>query len=544
MIQNEKHLPGIQRRAGQALGVFLAAMILLTILSRAATNLITPAVTCAAPQKTALEYKVTAAGTVKEKQQQAVHTVPGIRVKKTLVSEGDHVSAQDVLFELDTEDLAEKILLKDQEIEKLKLALNDSREKSRLEQQEKSREQNRAQEDYSQAADAADAQVQRAWEALTEAENRLDAFDSQSTENSENIPDSVEEGLQRTSEEKKGLLEQARTDAEQKKRLLEQAKADQKPAEDLNELENDAKESENAFQSAQEAFTAAEQALEDYQTSKSALEGQSKEEARQSLADACTQAQNAYEDALRQKEEGLTGAQRKIEDTQKPTAPDSTSKTTEMDLKTLQMEQEKYTALQKADGQVRSPAEGIVRKISVEAGSSTGDGSSVTLADISSGCRYTASIPKEEAKIISKGDETTLKSPDGKKTTEGLTIHSLSENKENPELTDITVDISNGEFDADENAVLYAEKKSAVYSCVVPLEALRMEDGKYFILLAEETENILGTELTAVRADVEVLEKNNDMAALKNHDLSGNSKIILSSQKTIKAGDRIRLEEE
>lgn len=120
----------------------------------------------------------------------------------------------------------------------------------------------------------------------------------------------------------------------------------------------------------------------------------------------------------------------------------------------------------------------------------------------------------------------------------------MSENKENPELTDITADISNGEFDADENAVLYAEKKSAVYSCVVPLEALRTEDNKYFVLLAEERENILGTELTAVRAEVEVLEKNKDKAALKNDDLSGNSKIILTSQKNIKTGDRIRLEDE
>lgn len=88
MIQNEKHLANIQKKAGQALVVFLAAMILLTVLSRAATNLITPVVTCTAPEKTALEYKVTATGTVKEKQQQAVHTVPGIRVKKSLSARG------------------------------------------------------------------------------------------------------------------------------------------------------------------------------------------------------------------------------------------------------------------------------------------------------------------------------------------------------------------------------------------------------------------------------------------------------------------------
>ena len=91
MIHNKKQLPDIQKKAGKALGAFLVVMALLTVLSRAAANIITPRVTCTAPQKTALKYKVTATGTVKEKQQQAVNTVPGIRVKKVLVSEGDHV---------------------------------------------------------------------------------------------------------------------------------------------------------------------------------------------------------------------------------------------------------------------------------------------------------------------------------------------------------------------------------------------------------------------------------------------------------------------
>ena len=180
----------------------------------------------------------------------------------------------------------------------------------------------------------------------------------------------------------------------------------------------------------------------------------------------------------------------------------------------------------------------------MEAGSTTGEGSSVTLADLSSGYRYTASIPKEQAEIITDGDAVTLKSADGKKTAEGLTIQSITENKENPDLTDITADIEKGEFDADESAVLYAEMNSAVYPCVVPLEALRMEDNQYFVLTVQETENILGNELTAVRINVEVLEKNNTMAALKADGLDADSQIILSSQKTVKAGDRIRPEEE
>ncbi len=89
----------------------------------------------------------------------------------------------------------------------------------------------------------------------------------------------------------------------------------------------------------------------------------------------------------------------------------------------------------------------------------------------------------------------------------------------------------------------YAEMNSAVYPCVVPLEGTTMEDSCCFVTV-QETENILGNELTAVRINVEVPEKNNTMAALKADGLDADSQIILSSQKTVKAGDRIRPEEE
>ena len=93
------------------------------------------------------------------------------------------------------------------------------------------------------------------------------------------------------------------------------------------------------------------------------------------------------------------------------------------------MELDKYTSLQKNNGQILSPAEGIVRKVQVEAGSATAESSSVTLADLSSGSRYTASIPKEQAEMIAEDVTIKLKSADGKKVSEELTINSINENK-------------------------------------------------------------------------------------------------------------------
>ena len=57
-------------------------------------------------------------------------------------------------------------------------------------------------------------------------------------------------------------------------------------------------------------------------------------------------------------------------------------------------------------------------------------------------------------------------------------------------------------------------------------------------MITEETNTILGNELTALRMDVTVLEKDYTIAAIEN-GLSDN--IIVSSNKNIKAGDRVRL---
>ena len=200
--------------------------------------------------------------------------------------------------------------------------------------------------------------MQNASEALAEAQSRLEQFDIQKADAQESSPDSVGEELQKTSEERLLLLEQAEADLELKKELLEQAKTDNKPQDILADLEKDTEESQKAMQSAKEASLSADQALESWQAAREALEDQFSELQRQTLADACMQAQNAYEDALRQREEGLTGAQRKIEDTRKRTAPDSTPKTTEMEIEALQIELDKYTALQKYR-RMLSPQKGL-----------------------------------------------------------------------------------------------------------------------------------------------------------------------------------------
>lgn len=492
------------KKALKALAGFLCLMVILTILSRAASGVLTPYVEVGFAGSGSLTYKVSATGTVEENQVRAVLTAPGVRVKSVFVKEGDQVQKGDALFELDMEDLKEKILLKRQELEKLDLGIDDIRDRKELEQSDKSLEQQRAGEDYNRTAVSSDAQVQRAYEAMVSARNSLNDFDTQTDTQTDMQAGTQADNVPGSSTPGDELFTSG----------------------DLTEQEL-----EDIF-SSNEGGSSAEDSMK-----------QSAEQ-RRALEETYIQAKNTYEDMVRQREDSLTAANRKIQDARKPQAQDSTEKTMELDREVLVMELDKYLSQKKKKGIIKAPAAGVIRKVVVETGYSTPDSSAVTMADLSAGSRLEAQIPAEDSAYISLGDEITVKPSDGSKAIEGLTIDSIKKNPGDDNLIDIGVRITENQLKLGASAVIEAEKKSTSYSTVLPLQALHVDEGQYYVLVVQEEKNILGTELTAQRFDVNIKEKNKEMAAIEAGTLSGGEQVILSSEKKVEAGDRVRLKEE
>ena len=577
------------KKALKALAGFLCVMLFLTVLSRAAASILTPYVGVVQPGKGSLTYKVSAAGTVEENQVRAVITAPGIRVKSVFVKEGDQVQKGDPLFEIDMPDLREKILLKKHELEKLDLGISDIKDRNKLEQTEKSVEQRRAAEDYNSVSGTSGVQVQRAYEAMVKAGDRLKDFDAQGSNLSGDelfsSGDPVEQALTDTCHEKAALMEDRAAQVQEKREELKMAEAEEdtqmfsdtvvtesmplEPEDSqampeqtteaaetealfgtgisgsrVDQLKKELNEAEALYEAAKREKEEADIALAKYQTEQEALDSKDTQEQRRALEEAYIQAKNAYQDALKQQEESLSGAGRKIEDAGKPQVQDSTQKTMELDREVLAMELDKYLSLEEEKGIVRAPGAGVIRKLAVEAGYPTSDTSAVTMADLSAGIRLTAVISAEEAAHISMGDEIAVKPSDGSKAIEGLTIDSIRKNAENEELFDIAVRITDNQLKLGTSAVIEAEKKSMSYSTTLPLQALHLDKGQYYILVVQEVQSVLGTELRAQRFDVNVKEKTKDMAALEEGALSGSDLVILSSEKTVEAGDRVRLKEE
>lgn len=565
------------KKAPGALAGFLTVMVLLTILSRAAANVITPYVKVVSPESGSLVYEVSASGTVEENEVRAVNVAGGIRVDRVMVREGDQVKKGDPLFKVDMGDLDEKILLKNQEIEKLELGISDIREKKAEEQTDKELAQRRAGEDYVRTADSTNVQVQRTYEAmmlarerLNEAQNPLSGGDTDGEIFSSG--DDIQHTLEAACEEKEQIFEQETREVKRLEKALEEALAQnidtygmsqtdfeteqavffgdssqmQSQSADLSveQLKKELQAAKARRDEAEIQRQEAQKALEQYLAQQQTENNKEKEKELEALSQALSQATDAYEDALRQQREGLKEADRKIEDTQKPQVRDSTQRTMELDREVLEMELRKYLVLKKSRGKVKAPADGVIRKVDVEVGYATPETSAVTMADTSADCSLTAAITTEQAAYIKRGDELTLKPADGSKTIEGLTVHSMKKNPQDPELTDISVRITDDRLPLGASATLKIQKKSEPYPVILPVQALHLDENQYYVLVLAEAQTVLGTELHAQRMDVKVLEKTAEMAAVEEGALSWDQQVIISAEKPVKDGDRVRLEEE
>ena len=80
------------------------------------------------------------------------------------------------------------------------------------------------------------------------------------------------------------------------------------------------------------------------------------------------------------------------------------------------------------------------------------------------------------------------------------------------------------------------------YEQIIPLSALREDTAGAYCLILSEEKNMLGTVQTAKRVSVTVLEKDAQKAAVTSV-LKESDQIIVSSEKYVEEGDRIRIKE-
>ena len=164
-------------------GIFMAAMLLLTLISRGIYAAGLPQVTTEQPKKASLLHEVRADGNVTEGRKLAVNLPEGLRIKEVFVRPGDRVEGGDILFVLDTDYLREKIEDAQDGLARLELQIATLEYNLQLMGEEKNREMDRANEDGLWALEEAQRALSRAREDEALARARLE----------EHLQDPVEE---------------------------------------------------------------------------------------------------------------------------------------------------------------------------------------------------------------------------------------------------------------------------------------------------------------------------------------------------------------
>lgn len=517
-----------QKNKIRAFGLFLAFMLLCTLISRSVYASGLPQVSTKTPEASALSHEVEAQGIVEAGRETAVTALSGLRCETVLVHTGDHVDTETALFQVDLEDLKEQIEEKQLAISKLQLEIQAQEQNRQLEAEQKDEQKERAQEDYD-VADASSSQtVARAEQDLAAAEAAL-----------------------------------KEAEAEYEAWKAEQAAQPEEPetpeeSEDPETPETgESGEAETAGQAETEQFTAAEQTNTPENTDTSGTQGENSgasetpesggmtedvwQEKLTSLRQAVETAKRALEDARQSRDSALETAERAVEDADSESTADNSLEINRLDLSSQQKELKEYQELLQADGIVYPEKEGIVTSIAVSPGERIPDGAALVMADLDSPLQFSASLTAEQKKYVNRGDSVSLKL--GSRTVEA-TADYIAESELSPGTYQLTVFLEEGEGELGESGTLSAEMRTDTYSCVVPLEAVRVDENqRKYVLTVGERSGILGPEFVARKTYVTVLDQNDSQAALEEGGLSGEEEVITDYTGEIADGDVVRYKE-
>lgn len=477
-----------RKKIACAFAVFMAFMLLCTLISRAVYASGLCQVTTKKPERRNIVHRVQTEGIVQPGMEYALNIPGGLRCKTVYVHTGDRVTEETLLFEVDTEDLKEQIQEQQLTIQKLQMTIEDQEHNRDLNEEKRQIEALRAEEDYNRIREAEGDTVGNAEKALEKAKEALEAAEAAYQEHLAN------------------------------------------PVEDPGMApvpENPEAPENKEWQAKKEAWEAEQKAWEE----QSAFLENEKENARQ----AAEAAKQVLEAAEKNQSAALLEAERRVGDMEFPSQADSSAEINKLELSALSGKLEKYQKLLKSEGKIYAEEEGIVTKIAVSPGERIGDGAAMVYADLNSPLQFGFSLTKEQKKYVNMGDRAKL-TIEGK--TVDVTIDYIQQNEGNPEVYNATVFLTEGTGNIGQSGSFEREQQSEMYSCVIPIDALHEDENRRnFVYILSERSGILGTELSAMQVYVKVLDKNDSYAAIEEGSIDSDTELIVSATKELK--DRV-----
>ena len=563
MDKNKKS--SLQVKAVKALAGFLILMFLLTILSRAADSLTIAKVTASAATGGVISHNIEVDGNITPNKDIAISTSANIKIASVEATEGKTVKKGDLLIQLDTADLKKKLLQAQKELQVAKATASDKKANEAIAADTKSKSLQRTYEDYNQTVADANDSVSKAKSDMNEAWNAYNTYKN-SNSNSGETDTTVRDSLEKTVEEKQLAYDKAVTNLdgvekdieadvqkeiekasvnesgnpvtltqEDKQKIREQVNA--RP-ENVSLLQN----ANDQINTAKDALTEAENALSAYNEQQNNSSSANYDEQLKTLYDDYKAKEEAYNEAVKQRQSTIQSANRTLEDAKAPENVDTaTALTANDDLEEKQLAVDELQKVMDVNGKITAPSDGLITKVNVTTGETTTEDTAIRSSDQSAGYKFTATLDKASAKYLSKDDKVTLDLGNGT-TVEGLTVQSIDVSAEDKNSYELTVSIPAKVKKLGSIATLKVEKASKKYDTCVPLGALHSDGDKYYVYVINEKDTILGTETAVDKVQVDILDKNNEQAAIEG-SFSWGQQFVLTSSKTLRNGDRVRLVE-
>lgn len=470
-----------KERAVRYFVVFMLFMLVCTIVSRGIYAYRMPKVTLGTMETHTLKRKISASGSVMTKEEVPITVGAGLLIEKVCVVAGEKVEPGDVLFQIEPADLEKLISQADQQIqaEEAKLAELNASGNAAV---------NRAGQDLKDAEGSGANDVGRANEAyqaavaLRDGAPSLEAYKQKAYKQ-----DADYQKLYKESKKKK-------------------AKKEDKEAFNYYKKSLDAR--------LEESYAQEKKALDDAVSEKA----DALNEANKSSSDSVKQARRALEDAK------SSGSGTRLEQ--------------ENALQQLKENRKGLQALKASEGKVVCPVPGYVSRILVQAGERTGDASAMVLSDAGGERLFCAVLPQEEKNYVVPGDKMEITFPNGGKSLYGVKVMAVGSLEDGS--CQVTGKIEDKDVEIGQTGNMEMEKDIGRYGCTIPLSALYSRDNADYVMIVEEEATILGTELTARKRKVKVLDKDEEYAALEDGALTDEEKIITEADKDIKDGASVR----
>ena len=546
---------------------FLIVMVIFTFLSRALDSVTIARVQTGYGKQGSVSYRITGEGTF-EADRLSYRPLPdGMRVDTILARPGDVVQAGDTILTLQMEPLQEKREELTVALRQAELALEQERLSGReiprvtqemlalqqMEVDQRALELGRqdladAQEDYDQNVDALRLEYDRLAD-RSEDEIRQDARNA--LKSARRVYDAAK--LDRDS-----AVKRAEREVREKQKKLDRLNAQEDP-------------SEEAVADAEEALAAAEEDLELVKEEQDILVEEAKASLRSAEEDyddrsydtlkAQEDCKKAYEDGVKAEDEKLALAQRKVLELEEALRQSGQSlenaritdagtrseeektreisrlrqESMELDLEQKRRSLAKVEELISREGAVTAVSRAVVAGLDLQEGGLIGAADQIRLAE--GRMLFRAQVDKEEAALLAQGQRMSLKrTGEAKELNAG--VESVDRLSEDGKCT-VSASLAEGEGWLGETCSFTVVLQSGVYPMVIPIEALREDTIGYFCLAVQPEKTILGEELTAVRVNVEVLEKSSTSAAVSGA-VTSVTPLVLSSNKSVSPGDRVR----